>query len=173
VPGTWSFVDPSTVLGAGTHANVPVILTPNDTGSYDVVPVTVTVTVNKATPILSQLKRTPVTYGQPLSSSRPIVTAAAPVGGALPRGTLSFAAPTTTPNAGTANETVTSAPADGADYNFVTTTVQVHILKDHPGLSAAIRTKKPAGGKLVSVLLGGMTKGAKETLIIQNPRGRT
>ena len=42
VLGTWSYVDPSTVLGAGTNTNVPVIFTPNDLTTYDVVPSTVT-----------------------------------------------------------------------------------------------------------------------------------
>ena len=173
VPGTWSFVNPSTAPAAGTYSDVAVIFTPTDTNSYDVVPATVTVTVNKATPYVTVVSR-PITYGQTLGNTPLLFTASVTRGGAPLRGGSSIIQNARfKPNAGTVTETVTYVPADGADFNIVTTTVQVKVLKAHLKLAATIRTKKPAGGKLVSVLLSGMTKGAKETLIIQNGHGRT
>jgi len=173
VPGTWSFLNPSTALGAGTYTNVPVIFTPNDTASYNVVPSTVTVTVNQATPFVTVVSN-PITYGQTLGNTPLLFSASVTRGGAPLRGGSSIIQNARfKPNAGTVTETVTYIPADGADFNIVTTTTRVKVLKAHPKLSATIRTRKPSGGKLVSVLLSGMTRGAKETFVIQNRHGRT
>ena len=77
------------------------------------------------------------------------------------------------PNAGTVTETVTYVPADSADFNIVTVNIRVTVKKAHPRLSATIRTKKPAGGKLVSVMLTGLQPGAREQLVVQNSHGKT
>jgi hypothetical protein len=173
VPGTWSFVSPSSVLTAGTDASIPVIFTPTDTSSYDTVPEMVSVTVSKATPYVTSVTK-PLTYGQTLGNTQLILSAYAVRGGAQLRGgTVVIQNSTFKPNAGKVTETVSYIPADSLDYNVVTETITVTVNKAHPKLSTTVRTHTPTGGKLISVLLSGLQKGAKETLVVQNSHGRT
>ena len=120
-------------------------------------------TVNKATPFVSVASK-PITYGQTLGSTPLLVTAAVTRGGAPLRGGTNIVQNSRfKPNAGTVTETVTYVPTDSADFNIVTVNIRVTVKKAHPKLSATIRTKKPAGGKLVSVTLTGLQPGARET----------
>jgi len=173
VHGTWSFANPSQTPSAGTLTDVPVIFTPTDTSSYNVVPATVTVQVNKDTPYVAVLSK-PLTYGQALGSTTLLVTAAVTRGGApLHGGSTIIQNQKFKPNAGTVTETVSYIPADSADFNIVTETIRVRVNKAHPKLSAVVKTRKPAGGKAMSVALAGLQKGAKEQLVVQNSHGKT
>ena len=125
VAGTWSFVDaaPNT---AGTHENVKVKFTPDNTTAYNEVETSITVTINaapveKVTPIVSANDIT-VTLGNALT-----ITGTAKDGDKTVSGTWSFvdAAPNTV---GThENVKVRFTPTNTAAYNVAETTITVTI----------------------------------------------
>ena len=173
VPGTWSFDNPSQAPSAGTLLNVPITFTPSDTGSYNPVHDFITVQVNKATPYLTTLSK-PLTYGQALSSTPLLINAFVRRGGAQLRGgSIVIQNSKFKPNAGKVTETVSYIPADSADFNSVTETIVVTVNKAHPKLSATVKTRKPVGGKAMSVMLTGLQKGAREQLVVQNSHRKT
>jgi hypothetical protein len=86
------------------------------------VTVSVSVTVNKATPTITTAPTaSAITYGQALSSS----TLGGGVG-SVP-GSFAFTTPSTTPSIGTASQSVTFTPTDTTDYNTVTISVSVTV----------------------------------------------
>ena len=125
VSGTWSFVDaaPNT---AGTHENVKVKFTPDNTTAYNEVETSITVTINaapveKVTPVVSANDIT-VTLGNALT-----ITGTAKDGDKTVSGTWSFvdAAPNTV---GThENVKVRFTPTNTAAYNVAETTITVTI----------------------------------------------
>ena len=125
VSGTWSFVDaaPNT---AGTHENVKVKFTPDNTTAYNEVETSITVTINaapveKVTPIVSANDIT-VTLGNALT-----ITGTAKDGDKTVSGTWSFvdAAPNTV---GThENVKVRFTPTNTAAYNVAETIITVTI----------------------------------------------
>ena len=173
VGGTWSIAPPagSTVPSAGT-VSATALFTPSSP-AYTTVTAQVTVQVNKATPYLTTLAK-PLTYGQTLGSTPLVVNAYVVRGGApLRGGAVIIQNSRFKPNAGRVKETVSYVPGDSADYNIVTETITVTVNKAHPKLSATVKTRKPAGGKAMSVLLVGLQPGAKEQLVVQNSHGKT
>ncbi len=133
----------------------------------------ITVQVNKATPYLTTLSK-PLTYGQALSSTPLLINAFVRRGGAQLRGgSIVIQNSKFKPNAGKVTETVSYIPADSADFNSVTETIVVTVNKAHPKLSATVKTRKPVGGKAMSVLLTGLQKGAREQLVVQNSHRKT
>ena len=99
--GTFGFATPSTAPNAGT-ALQSVTYTPTDTADYNTASSTVSVTVDKANPSVTVWPvASAVTYGQTLAAST------LSGGSATPAGTFAFTTPSTTPNAGTALQSVT------------------------------------------------------------------
>jgi hypothetical protein len=97
-----------------------VTFTPNDTADYNTATVTVTITVNKATPTVSAWPTAgAIATGQALSSS------ALTGGTASVAGAFAWTTPATVPPSGATAESVTFTPTDAADYNTVTGTVTV------------------------------------------------
>ena len=83
-------------------------------------------TVSKATPTISTSPiAAAITYGQTLASST------LSGGSASVAGSFSFTAPSTAPNAGTANQSVTFTPTDDVNYNTTTTDVSVTVNKSN------------------------------------------
>ena len=96
--------------GAASNANVSTSLSGN--------------TVSKATPtVTSAPTATAITYGQTLASST-LSGGTASVAGAF-----AFTSPSTAPNAGTVNQSVTFTPTDNTNYNTTTTNVCVSVNK--------------------------------------------
>jgi hypothetical protein len=96
--------------GAASNANVSTSLSGN--------------TVSKATPtVTSAPTATAITYGQTLASST-LSGGTASVAGAF-----TFTSPSTAPNAGTANQSVTFTPTDNTNYNTTTANVSVSVNK--------------------------------------------
>jgi hypothetical protein len=96
--------------GASSNANLSTSLSGN--------------TVSKATPTITTAPiATAITYGQTLASST-LSGGTASVAGAF-----AFTSPSTAPNAGTANQSVTFTPTDNTNYNTTTTNVSVSVNK--------------------------------------------
>jgi hypothetical protein len=101
-----------------------VTFTPADAANYNPATTSASVTVNKA---VVEITKAPtasaITFGQTLAdSSLSGGTASVP-------GTFAFTNPATAPNAGTASQGVTFTPADAANYNSSTTSVNVTVNK--------------------------------------------
>ena len=173
IPGTWAITSPagSAVPSAGM-VQATATFTPTDAVSYTTVTAQVTVQVNKATPSVFLLPHA-LTYGQTLGNTPLLATARGRDGALLAGGTVIIQNAKFKPNAGRVTETVSYVPGDSADYNIVTETITVTVNKAHPKLSATVKTRKPAGGKAMSVLLVGLQPGAKEQLVVQNSHGKT
>ena len=130
IPGSFAFTAPATSPNAGTAAQ-SVTFTPTDASNYNTVTNTVNVTVDKATPTVSTWpSASTITYGQTLASST--LTG----GTASIPGSFAFTTPSTSPNAGTAAQSVTFTPTDASNYNTVTNTVNVTVDKATPTVSA-------------------------------------
>jgi hypothetical protein len=119
--GSFAFTTPTTAPNAGI-ASQGVTFTPTDTLNYNIATGTVSVTVNKADPVVTLWPTaSAITYGQTLASS--ILSG----GTVTPTGTFAFTTPTTAPNAGTALQGVIFTPTDAINYNTATGTASVTV----------------------------------------------
>ena len=138
VPGSFAFTTPATAPAAGT-ASQSVTFTPADTTSYQIVSISVNVTVLRATPVITNLPTaTAITYGQSLASST------LSGGAASVPGSFAFISPTTIPAIGATPQGVAFTPSDNGNYFTDTTTVTVQSatsLSNAPESLAAWRTR--------------------------------
>lgn len=146
------FVSPATIsvrltgAAAGSPSGSVAVTSGALSGSVNVSGV-----VSKATPsITASPTATAITFGQTLGSS------SLSGGSASEPGTFAFTTPSATPNAGTANQSVTFTPTDTANYNTVTTSVSVTVNKATPTIiTLPTATAIPAGQTLASSTLSG------------------
>jgi autotransporter-associated beta strand protein len=104
-------------------------------------------TVDKATPTISVVPTASgITYGQTLASST------LSGGTASTAGTFAFTTPSTAPNAGKADQSVTFTPTDAANYNPVTTTVSVTVAQAASGILLAATDTKAFGAAAYSLV---------------------
>jgi len=157
VTGTFSWTAGTTapsVSDSGTTA-YSVTFTPTDSINYRTVTTTVTLTVNKATPIISTApSASSITYGQELSDST--LTG----GSASVAGTFSWTTDTISPSVSDSGVTVfsvTFTPTDSANYNTTTTTVIVTVNKETPTISTVPSASAITYGETLSdsALTGG------------------
>ncbi len=100
--------------------------------NYTISYVNGTVTVQPATPTVTQWpSASAIAYGQTLASST-LSGGSASVNGIIVSGTFAWVTPSTTPGAGTPSESVTFAPMDTADYNSALGAVNVTVYKATP-----------------------------------------
>jgi hypothetical protein len=131
VPGTFAWTSPSTAPGAGT-AGYSVTFTPSDTTKYAAVSNTVSLTVNKAKPIITTPPTsTDISYGQTLANSTLLG------GVASVAGSFGWTAASTAPSVGTASYSVTFTPNDTTDYTTATVNVPVVTTKATPTITTA------------------------------------
>jgi hypothetical protein len=126
VPGNFAFTLPATTPVAGT-ASHGVTFTPTDADNYTTVIGSASVTVDRATPVVTTWPTAAsITYGQTL--------AAATLSGAVvsPAGAFAFTTPATVPEAGTAVHGVTFTPTDSANYYSATGSASVTVDKANP-----------------------------------------
>jgi hypothetical protein len=87
-----------------------------------------------------------ITYGQTLAAST------LSGGWATPPGTFAFTTPSTTPNAGTALQSVTYTPTDTTDYNTASSTVSVTVNKGTVMPSVTVSGKVYDGGTAATII---------------------
>ena len=134
VPGSFNY-NPAmgTVLNAGANQTLAATFTPTDQANYNTIVTNRTITVNKATPVVTWANPAQIVYGTPLSSTQQNASANVP-------GTYDY-----TPAAGTIlttgasqNISVKFTPTDQANYNTVlTTTAQITVIKATPVITWA------------------------------------
>jgi gliding motility-associated-like protein len=129
VPGTFVYTPAlGTILNAGINQILTVDFTPTDQTNYSSVNgTTVTITVNKATPIVTWNNPAAITYGTPLSATQLNATANVP-------GSFTYSPSTgAILNAGNQTLSVNFIPTNTANYNSVNnTTVQITVNKATP-----------------------------------------
>jgi hypothetical protein len=154
VTGTFAFTTPTTAPTVGTQSE-SVTFTPSDTTNYNPVTGSVNVVVSKATPTITWPTATTVVYGQTLASST--LTGGGALNGAtnVP-GSFAFTTPTTAPPVGTSAQSVTFTPTDTADYNPVTGTISVTVVKGNLTITWPTASAITYGQTLASsTLIGG------------------
>jgi hypothetical protein len=133
VPGTLTYTPGiGAVLNAGNHQDLKVDFTPADTTNYAAASKTVKINVLKATPLITWANPTDIVYGPPLSAAQLNATANIP-------GTFTYTPPAgTVLNAGNGKDLkVDFTPTDTQNYDPVSKTVQINVLKATPTLTWA------------------------------------
>ena len=117
IPGTFAYSPAAgVVLGAGSRT-LSMTFTPTDTTDYSSVTATVTLTVNKAAPVITWAAPVAIPYGTALSSTQLDATASIP-------GTFVYTPPAgTVIGGGSQALSATFTPTDATDYAPVTTQV--------------------------------------------------
>jgi hypothetical protein len=131
VPGTFTYTPAAgTILGAGTYT-LNVTFVPNDAANYETSSASVSLTVNKAYPVITWPDPASILYGTPISETQLNATANIP-------GTLTYtpAAGTILP-AGSSQLSVEFVPDDSANYQTRRRQVWLTIRKATPVLSWA------------------------------------
>jgi cyclophilin family peptidyl-prolyl cis-trans isomerase/formylglycine-generating enzyme required for sulfatase activity len=155
VAGAFGFVNPSTIppLGLTTQA---VRFTPADSGNYTTLSSNVTVTVDKAGPVISSLPTaSAITEGQSLAAS--VLTG----GSANVAGSFAFAVPGTVPAVGNSTHGVVFSPVDAGNYTVAAgnVTVRVNALP-----SFSLNTTSTPGGNVTASAAGPHKQGSTVTL---------
>jgi hypothetical protein len=164
VAGTFAFANPGTAPDAGT-ADQAVTFTPADTANHNSVSVPVSVTVNPATPVITELPvAAAITYGQTLAE------ATLSGGTTSVAGTFDFTSPGTAPDAGTEDQAVTFTPTDTANHNPVTVQVSVTVNPTTPVITELpVAAAIVYGQTLAEATLSGGTASVTGTFAFASP----
>ena len=129
VPGKFSYSPAAgTVLSAGVQT-LSAVFTPTDATNYKTEQGTVSITVTKATPVVTWPKPAPIVYGTALSAAQLNATSTVPGKFTyIPSAGAVLAAGTHTP-------TVTFIPADSTNYNPLQTAITLTVTKATPVLT--------------------------------------
>jgi hypothetical protein len=129
VPGTFAY---SPAIGTVVHAGaqtLTVTFTPSDTANYSTATQSVTISVTKATPVITWATPSDITAGTALSSTQLNASASAPGSSANLPGGFTYS-----PSAGTvlsagSGQTLSTVftPTDTADYNTASKSVQINV----------------------------------------------
>ena len=130
VAGSFGWTTASTKPSAGSSSQ-SLTFTPSDTANFNPVTTLVTISVEKATPVMSTIPTSSqINYGQTLDSSS-LSGGVASVGGRF-----AWRTPSAVLSAGTSSQDVVFTPSDTANYNAVTTSVSVTVNKVTPTITA-------------------------------------
>ena len=129
---------------AGTYEVIGVVNDANYQGSA-----TNNLVISKATPVLSDLSATDITYSEQLVQS----TLSGSSGGVA--GSLAFVSPTEKPDAGTADHDVVFTPTDLANYNDANGSVSVTVNQRQALVTGVSAQDKTYDGTTDAVLSGG------------------
>ncbi|MBN8577717.1 MAG: gliding motility-associated C-terminal domain-containing protein [Cytophagales bacterium] len=135
VAGTFSYTPAAgAILNAGSNQTLSVNFVPTDGGNFNTVNnTTVTITVNKATPVITWPTPAAITYGTPLSAAQ--LNASATTAGTF---VYSPAAGTVLNAGANQNLAVSFTPTDALNFNSVpVTTVQITVNKANPVITWA------------------------------------
>jgi hypothetical protein len=126
VAGTFTYTPPAgTVLPVGTHT-LAVTFTPADVATYTTAARTVSITVTRATPVLTWAAPAPIVYGAALSATQLNATASVP-------GTFVYTPPAgTVLPAGTHTLSAAFTPTDAANYTTATRAVTIVVTRATP-----------------------------------------
>ena len=172
IPGGFAYTPAvGVVLGAGTQT-LSVTFTPTDTTNYTSVTQTVSLTVTKATPVITWNNPVAITYGTALSTAQ--LNATATVGGSFAYTPAAGAIL----NAGTQALSVTFTPTDTTDYTTATKAVSLTVTLATLTVSAAsdsrpYNTSNPTFTGTITGAVNGdvFTESFSTTAILSSPAG--
>ncbi|KQN34274.1 hypothetical protein ASE92_11725 [Pedobacter sp. Leaf41] len=153
IPGTFTYVPVSgTVLNAGANQNLKVDFVPTDAVNYASISKTVTINVNKATPLITWANPADIIYGAPLTATQLNATAGIP-------GTFTYVPVSgTVLNAGAnQNLKVDFVPTDAANYASTSKTVTINVSKATPIITWANPADITYGTALTATQLNATT----------------
>jgi hypothetical protein len=152
VPGTFAYSPAAGTTPAVGTDTLSVTFTPTNTTDYMTATQTVSLTVSKATPVITWATPASITEGTTLSSTQLNATASVP--GAF----VYSPAAGTTPAAGMDNLSVTFTPTDTTDYNTATATVTLAVADftfTAPSGSSTSATAAPGQPATYTLSVGG------------------
>ena len=127
VQGLFGFTSPNLMPYAGT-TNVGVAFTPTDSNNYASFTRTVSVSVNRQSPLVSVAPAAgSITYGQALSASALSGGVVTNMAGVVVPGNFAFVSPSNQPSTGLLSVSVLFTPADTNNYTSLTTTAGVQV----------------------------------------------
>jgi Flp pilus assembly CpaE family ATPase len=129
VPGTFFYTPAAGVVPRAGVQTLLVTFTPADTEEYETEQATVSLTITKATPVITWTTPAPIAYGAELSATQLNATASVP-------GTFVYTpAAGVVPTAGVQTLLVTFTPTDTEDYATEQATVSLTITKATPAVA--------------------------------------
>jgi len=129
VSGTFVYTPAAGSVPAAGTDTLSVTFTPTDTANYTTQTASVTLVVNKATPVIAWANPAPITYGTALSSTQLNATSSV-------AGTFTYSpAAGTIPAAGTDTLTATFTPDDTTNYATQTASVTIVVNKATPTIT--------------------------------------
>src|SRR5205809_1088066 len=153
VAGSFAYTPAAgTVLTTAGSQPLSVLFTPTDTATYTTATKTVTIVVDKATPVITWATPAAVPLGTPLSSTQ--LNATTPVAGSF---AYTPAAGTVLTTAGSQPLSVLFTPTDTATYTTATKTVTIVVDKATPVITWATPAAVPLGTPLSSTQLNATT----------------
>lgn len=127
IPGKATWVNPSELLGVGTHKRT-IIFTPSDNRNYNTVMIDVSITVSRAVPkVVGGIVTTDINYGQSIGSSRIDLRTDVP-------GTATWENPYEILSAGQHKRNVIFTPSDLNRYEPITISVALQVNKLTPSI---------------------------------------
>lgn len=129
VEGTWSW-QTANVVPVVNNSGYVAVFTPNDTTNYETVTKTITVVVTKATPVITELSGTTITYGNTLSAS--VLSGSAQYDNTAVAGSFAWKDASVKPAVADSNNTayaVVFTPADTANYSTVESKITLTVNK--------------------------------------------
>jgi hypothetical protein len=147
VPGTFAYTPPSgTVLTAGAQT-LSATFTPTDATDYNTAATTVSLTVNKATPVITWATPAAITYGTVLSATQLDATASVP-------GTFAYTPLSgTVLAAGSQTLSATFTPTDATDYNTAAATVSLTVSNNATPISRLVFATQPSQSGIAGIAL--------------------
>ena len=138
-----------------------ITVTLGDNPNYDVTATNAKLTITAATPELTDVLATAITYGDTLAQSTVTGTATNPNNGANVAGTWAFTNGETVPEVADSNTTeysVTFTPTDTANYESATTTVKLTVNKAKPAFTAPTAKELVNTGEAQELVNAGATE---------------
>jgi hypothetical protein len=163
VPGTFTYTPAAgTILNAGPNQVLSVTFTPSSPNAPAVTK-TVTITVDKATPIITWNNPANITYGTPLGPTQLNATANVP-------GTFHYTPPAGSILGGGLNQvlSVTFTPADSTNYKPATKTVRITVLSPAPAGAFQAAQNYTTGNNPISVAVGDFNRDGIPDLVVVN-----
>lgn len=147
VPGTFAYTPPSgTVLTAGAQT-LSATFTPTDATDYNTAATTVSLTVNKATPVITWATPAAIAYGTVLSATQLDATASVP-------GTFAYTPLSgTVLAAGSQTLSATFTPTDATDYNTAAATVSLTVSNNATPISRLVFATQPSQSGIAGIAL--------------------
>jgi len=159
--GTFTFINATAVLSVGTSTQ-QITFTPNDTTNYNIQTTSISVTVQKADPVITWPIASTITYGNTLSQSTFSGSTT------VVSGTFLFTNATAVLSVGTSTQPITFTPNDITNYNIQTTSIYVTVQKADPIITWPIASTITYGNTLSQSILSGYATLVSGTFVFTN-----